>query len=320
MTMPIQAPTSILVAFGGNAILKERQRGTAEEQFANVEEALKCIADLIQDGHKVIITHGNGPQVGVLMRQGEAASEHVPEMPLDVLVAKTQGQIGYMIQHTLINIFRARQIKRNVVSIITQVLVDASDPAFSDPRKRVGRFYTAEEAKAMMAADPDLVMKEDAGRGWRRVVPSPEPMDVLEVDFVKEAYSRGDVVIACGGGGIPVMFSGGRYRGVEAVIDKDKASAVLAARCAVELFLILTDVEQVYLDYNEPGQEGIDYMSVEEAMDFLRADEFSEGSMRPKIEAAIEFLGMGGERVVITSLEKVKDALEGKTGTSISHF
>ena len=318
--MPLPAPTSILVAFGGNAILKEQQRGTAEEQFANVEEALECVADLIQEGHKVIITHGNGPQVGMLMRQGEAASHLLPEMPLDVLVAKTQGQIGYMIQHTLINIFRSRQVKRNVVSVVTQVVVDSSDPAFSDPRKRVGRFWTQEEATAMMADDPDLVMKEDAGRGWRRVVPSPEPIDVLEVEFVKEAYSRGDVVIACGGGGIPVMFSGGRYRGVEAVVDKDKASAVLAARCNVEVLLILTDVEQVYLDYKEPGQEGIDYMSVEEAMDYLRAGEFSEGSMRPKIEAAIEFLGMGGERVVITSLEKVRDALDGRTGTHMSHL
>ncbi len=318
--MPLPVPTSILVAFGGNAILKERQRGTAEEQFANLEVALECVADLIEEGHRVIITHGNGPQVGVLMRQGEAAAEHVPEMPLDVLVAKTQGQIGYMIQHTLINIFRTRQVKRNVVSVVTQVVVDASDPAFSDPRKRVGRFYTREEADAMMAADPDLVMKEDAGRGWRRVVPSPEPIDVLEVDFVKEAYSRGDVVIACGGGGIPVMFSGGRYRGVEAVVDKDKASAVLAARCDVELLLILTDVEQVYRDFKEPDQEGIGYLSVEEAMDLLRAGEFSEGSMRPKIEAAVEFLGMGGERVVITSLEKVRDALDGRTGTHMSHL
>jgi carbamate kinase len=317
MTLPV--PTSILVAFGGNAILKEHQRGTSQEQFANLEVALEYVADLVQEGHRVIITHGNGPQVGILMRQGEEAAEHVPEMPLDVLVAKTQGQIGYMIQHTLINIFRARQIKRNVVSVITQVVVDADDPAFRDPRKRVGRFYTAEEAEAMMAADPDLVMKEDAGRGWRRVVPSPEPIDVLEVDFVKEAYSRGDVVIACGGGGIPVMFSGGRYRGVEAVVDKDRASAVLAARCGVEVFLILTDVEQVYLDYKEPGQRGIDYMSIEEAMDHLREGEFSEGSMRPKIEAAIEFLGMGGDRVVITSLEKVGDALDGKTGTHMSH-
>ncbi len=318
--MALTAPTSILVAFGGNAILKERQRGTAEEQFHNLEVALDCVADLIQDGHRVIITHGNGPQVGVLMRQGEAASHKVPEMPLDVLVAKTQGQIGYMIQHTLINIFRSRQIKRNVVSVVTQVVVDASDPAFKDPRKRVGRSYEREEAEEMMAADPDLVMKEDAGKGWRRVVPSPEPIDVLEVDFVKEAYSRGDVVIACGGGGIPVMFSGGRYRGVEAVVDKDKASAVLAARCGVEVFLILTDVEQVYLDYMEPQQRGIDYLSVEEAMDHLRAGEFSEGSMRPKIEAAIEFLGMGGERVVITSLEKVKDALDGRNGTHMSHL
>ena len=317
--MALPVPTSILVAFGGNAILKERQRGTAEEQFANLEEALECVADLIQDGHRVIITHGNGPQVGVLMRQGEAASHKVPEMPLDVLVAKTQGQIGYMIQHTLINIFRARQIKRNVVSVVTQVVVDSTDPAFTDPRKRVGRFYGREEADAMMEADPDLVMKEDAGRGWRRVVPSPEPIDVLEVDFVKEAYSRGDVVIACGGGGIPVMFRGGRYRGVEAVVDEDKASAVLAARCGVEVLLILTDVEQVYLDYNEPDQRGIDYMSVEEAIDYLRAGEFSEGSMRPKMEAAIEFLGMGGERVVITSLERVRDALDGRTGTHMSH-
>jgi len=306
------------VAFGGNAILKEQQRGTAEEQFANLDSALECVADLIQEGFKVIITHGNGPQVGVLMRQGEAAEELVPPMPLDVLVAETQGQIGYMIQNSLVNIFRTRQIKRNVVSVVTQVLVNADDSAFDNPSKGVGRFYTEEQAQARMANQDDLVMREDAGRGWRRMVPSPEPIDVLEVDFVKEAYSKGDVVIACGGGGIPVMFREGRYRGVEAVIDKDRASAVLAARCDVEVLLILTDVEQVYLNFNEPGQVGIDYMSVEEAMDYLREGHFPEGSMRPKIEAAIDFLNLGGERVIITSLDKVKEAVDGRTGTHLS--
>ena len=317
--MALDEPTSILVAFGGNAILKERQRGTAEEQMANLEAALECVVDLIQEGHRVIITHGNGPQVGVLMRQGEAAAERVPEMPLDVLVAQTQGQIGYMIQNTLVNIFRARQVKRNVVSVVTQVVVDAEDPAFAEPSKGVGRFYAPEEAEEMMASRPGLVMREDSGRGWRRMVPSPEPIDVLEVDFVKEAYSEGDVVIACGGGGIPVMFRGGRYQGVEAVVDKDRASAVLAARCAVDILVVLTDVEQVYLDFGKSTQVGIDYMSVEEAMDHLRAGQFSKGSMGPKVEAAVEFLGMGGERVVITSLDKVKDALDGRTGTHMSH-
>ena len=316
--MPQRRPTSILVAFGGNAILKEQQRGTAEEQFANLDSALECVADLIQEGFKVIITHGNGPQVGVLMRQGEAAEDMVPPMPLDVLVAETQGQIGYMIQNSLVNIFRTRQIKRNVVSVVTQVVVNADDPAFDNPSKGVGRFYTEEQARARMANRDDLVMREDAGRGWRRMVPSPEPIDVLEVDFVKGAYSKGDVVIACGGGGIPVLFREGRYRGVEAVIDKDRASAVLAARCDVEVLLILTDVEQVYLNFNEPDQKGIDYMSVEEAMDYLREGQFPEGSMRPKIEAAIDFLNLGGERVIITSLDKVKEAVDGRTGTHLS--
>ena len=315
--MPLSGPTSILVAFGGNAILRERQLGTAKEQMSNLASALECVADLISEGHKVIITHGNGPQVGVLMRQGEAAADHVPQMPLDVLVAETQGQIGYMIQNTLVNIFRKRQIKRNVVSLITQVLVDANDPAFSHPTKGVGRFYSMEEAEAMMAGGK-VTMREDAGRGWRRVVASPEPIDVLEVDFVKEAYSEGDVVIACGGGGIPVMFSKGRYVGVEAVVDKDRASAVLAARCGVELLLMLTDVEQVYLDFKKPSQRGIDYMTVEEAMDHLRDGQFAEGSMRPKVEAAVDFLNLGGERVVITSLDKVMEALDGRTGTHMS--
>jgi carbamate kinase len=306
------------VAFGGNAILKEQQQGTAEEQFANLDSALECVADLIQEGFKVIITHGNGPQVGVLMRQGEAAEDLVPPMPLDVLVAETQGQIGYMIQNSLVNIFRTRQIKRSVVSVVTQVVVNADDPAFDNPSKGVGRFYTEEQAQARMANREDLVMREDAGRGWRRMVPSPEPIDVLEVDFVKGAYSGGDVVIACGGGGIPVLVRDGRYRGVEAVIDKDRASAVLAARCGVEVLLILTDVEQVYLNFNEPDQRGIDYMSVEEAMDYLQEGHFPEGSMRPKIEAAIDFLNLGGERVIITSLDKVKEAVDGRTGTHLS--
>lgn len=316
--MPSPPPSSILVAFGGNAILKEHQAGTAEEQLDNLSTALECVADLVQEGYRVIITHGNGPQVGALLRQGEAAEGSVPPMPLDVLVAETQGQIGYMIQNTLVNIFRRRQVKRNVVSVITQVLVNASDPAFEAPSKGVGRFFEREEAEALMAGRDDLVMAEDAGRGWRRMVPSPEPIDVLEVDFVKEACSEGDVVIACGGGGIPVLFKGGRYRGVEAVVDKDRASAVLAARCGVETFLILTDVEQVYVDYNKPTQRGIDYMSVEEAMDLLREGQFPPGSMRPKVEAAIDFLNLGGERVVITSLDKVKEALAGRTGTHMS--
>ena len=316
--MAQRRPTSILVAFGGNAIVKEHQLGTVEEQFANLDSALECVADLIQEGFKVIITHGNGPQVGMLMRQGEAAEDLVPPMPLDVLVAETQGQIGYMIQNSLVNIFRTRQIKRSVVSVVTQVVVNADDPAFDDPSKGVGRFYTEEQARARMANQEDLVMREDAGRGWRRMVPSPEPIDVLEVEFVKEAYSEGDVVIACGGGGIPVLFRDGRYRGVEAVIDKDRASAVLAARCDVEVLLILTDVEQVYLNFNEPDQMGIDYMSVEEAMDYLQEGHFLEGSMRPKIEAAIDFLNLGGERVIITSLDKVKEAVDGRTGTHLS--
>jgi carbamate kinase len=317
--MPLERPTSILIAFGGHAIMRKGQHGTAEEQFDNLESALECVVDLIQEGHRIIITHGNGPQVGMLLHRGEMTSQALPAMPLDVLVAKTQGQIGYIIQNTLINIFRARQIKRNVVSVVTQVVVDASDPAFDKPTKGVGRFYTAEQAEDM-SKRPGVVMREDAGRGWRRMVPSPEPIDVLEVDFVKEAYTKGDVVIACGGGGIPVMFKSGRYQGVEAVIDKDRASAVLAARCGVELLLILTDVDQVFLNFNTPNQQGIDYMSVEEAMDHLRVGQFVEGSMKPKIEAAIEFLKMGGERVTITSLDRVRDALDGTTGTHMSHF
>jgi len=307
----------MLVALGGNAILKERQRGTAAEQFQNLKSALEALTDLMQEGHKIIITHGNGPQVGVLMHQGEIASAEVPPMPLDVLVAETQGQIGYMVQNTLANILRRRQVKRKVITVITQVIVDKSDPAFDEPTKGIGRFYTREQAKAMMARN-GMVMREDAGRGWRRMAPSPEPIDVVEVDFIKEAYTRGDVVIACGGGGIPVLFSGGQYHGVEAVIDKDRASAVLAARCGVELFLILTDVERVYLDFNRPGQRPIGFMSIEEAEDHLREGQFPPGSMGPKIEAAVDFIKMGGKKVIITSLDSIRPAMAVKTGTHIS--
>jgi len=307
----------MLVALGGNAILKEHQRGTAEEQFRNLRSAMESLVDLLQEGHKVIITHGNGPQVGVLMHQGELAAAETPPMPLDVLVAETQGQLGYMVQNTLANIIRRRQVKRKVITVITQVIVDKDDPAFEDPSKGIGRFYTRDQAKAMMARK-GIVMKEDAGRGWRRMAPSPEPIDVVEVDFIKEAYSRGDVVIACGGGGIPVQFTGGRYEGVEAVIDKDRASAVLAARCGVELLLMLTDVEQVYLDYKKPSQRPLDFISAEEAEGHLRDGQFPPGSMGPKIEAALDFLERGGERVIVTSLDSVKLAMAGRTGTHIS--
>ncbi len=306
----------MLVALGGNAILKEHQKGTAPEQFQNLRIALESLVDLLQEGHKVIITHGNGPQVGVQLHAAELAAPEVPPMPLDVLVAETQGQIGYMVQNTLANIFRRRQIKRKVFTVITQVIVDKDDPAFEEPTKGVGRFYTREQAHSMMSRK-GVVMRPDAGRGWRRMVPSPEPIDVVEVDFIKDAYQRGDVVIACGGGGIPVLFSGGQYVGVEAVVDKDRASAVLAARCGVELMLMLTDVQHVFLDYKAPTQRPIAFMTAEEAEAYMREGQFPAGSMGPKIEAALDFLERGGERVIITSLDSVKPALAGQTGTHI---
>ena len=302
----------MVIALGGNAIKKPRERGTSEEQFQNVRATCESIWELFRD-HEIVITHGNGPQVGTILIQQESGEPYVPGMPLDICVAESQGLIGYMIQQSLKNTLKAHTIHKGVVTVITQVLVDESDAAFQNPTKPVGPFYTRERAERLMKEG--ISIKEDAGRGYRRVVPSPDPKKVLEADIISLLLEQGHVVIGVGGGGIPV--AGEVLHGIEAVIDKDLASEILAESIHADFFIILTDVEKVALNYGKENQENLDVLTVEEAEKYMEEGHFAPGSMRPKILSAVRFLKAGGKKVVITSTERVSEALEGRAGTHI---
>ena len=314
----------ILVALGGNAVKLPDEKGTYEEQFRNVGRACTYLVELIKRGHQLIITHGNGPQAGALLIQQEAGEKYgVPAQPLDIINAMTQGQIGYMIQQTLINYLSKEGINTPVISVITQVLVSRDDPDFKDPSKPVGPFYTMDEMKKIKKENPSIIIKKvkpGTGKVYRRVVPSPDPIRVIEADTIRRIVELGVVVIACGGGGIPVFEDEqGILSGVEAVIDKDLASERLAEIVDPDIFLILTDVEKVYLNYGKPNQKPIDVMTVSEAKKYLAEGHFWAGSMAPKVLACIRFLEWGGKgkRAIITALDKAVEALEGKTGTHI---
>jgi carbamate kinase len=301
---------TIVMALGGNAILQPRQKGTLAEQQANIATACAQIAAVIRDGHRVILTHGNGPQVGNILLQNEEARAVVPPMTLDVCGAQSQGMLGYLVQQEL-----QRQTGRPVVTLITQVLVDGQDPAFASPSKPVGPFYTPERARRMMDQE-GWAMKEDAGRGWRRVVPSPKPVAVVEAEAIRTLVERGLLVIASGGGGVPVVAAGSTgLHGVEAVIDKDLAAALLARTLGADLLAILTDVPQVCLRYRQPDQQMLEQVSVAEAERFIAEGHFHAGSMLPKVSAALSFVREGGERAVIGSLEEAADAVRGLAGT-----
>ena len=302
----------MVIALGGNAIKKPRERGTSEEQFENVRATCESIWELFRD-HEIVITHGNGPQVGTILIQQESGEPYVPGMPLDICVAESQGLIGYMIQQSLKNTLKAHTIRKGVVTVITQVQVDESDAAFQNPTKPVGPFYTRERAESLMKEG--ISIKEDAGRGYRRVVPSPDPKKVLEADIISLLLERGHVVIGVGGGGIPV--AGKELHGIEAVIDKDLASEILAESIHADFFIILTDVEKVALNYGKENQENLDVLTVEEAEKYMEEGHFAPGSMKPKILSAVRFLKAGGKKVVITSTERVSEALEGRAGTHI---
>ena len=307
----------IVIAFGGNAILRAKQKGTAEEQQANVHTACLAVAELVSDGHQVIVTHGNGPQVGAVLLQNEISKDQVPAMPLDVCGAATQGQIGYMIQQSLTNILLTKGIMKLVVSLVTQVLVDASDSAFQNPTKPIGSFYKTEEAEAF-TREKGWVMKEDKARGgWRRVVPSPDPISIVERSAIKSLLDSGAIVIAAGGGGIPVVQCEGEFRGVEAVIDKDLAGQRLAIDVQADTLMILTDVAQAALHFNAPEQINLGAISLKEAQLYYSEGHFKAGSMGPKILAAIRFIEDGGKRSIITSLEMAGEALRGQAGTII---
>jgi carbamate kinase len=272
---------------------------------------------MIDHGYDVIITHGNGPQVGYILLRSELSSHVLHRVPLDACDADTQGALGYAIQRALGNEFQRKNMKKQVVTVVTQVVVDADDPAFQKPSKPIGPFFEKEEAESK-AGEHGWTVKEDAGRGYRRVVPSPYPRRIVELDAIKELAGRGFVVVAVGGGGIPVVEKDGQLEGVEAVIDKDYASSLLARRLEVDLFLISTSIDRVYLNFGEPDQQALDTMNLEEARRYLDEGHFAEGSMAPKIRASISYLEAVDGQVIITTPEAIDDALSGQAGTRIS--
>ncbi len=309
----------VVIALGGNAILQPGQKGTFEEQMANVETTCKQLTQMVLSGkYKIVITHGNGPQVGNILLQNETAKDVAAPMPLYVCGAESQGLIGFMIQQSLHNLLQdAGKGDIPVATVVTQVVVDENDPAFENPSKPVGPFYSEEEAQRL-AEEKGYHIKEDAGRGWRRVVPSPDPIEIFEKEAIRQLIAARSIVIASGGGGIPVVKKDGKLKGVDAVIDKDLAGERLAVDVEAKIFLILTDVDQVKLNYKTPQERGIPHMTVEEAKRYREEGHFAKGSMEPKVRAAIRFVEAGGEKAIITSLDKAMDALEGKAGTTIT--
>ncbi|GGB37556.1 carbamate kinase [Lentibacillus populi] len=308
---------TIVVALGGNAILQPKQKGTYENQLENVRTSSKFLAKLIKDGYKLVVTHGNGPQVGNILRQNEEAEDVVPPMPLDVLNGESQGFIGYMMIQCLQSELRALGIDTPVVNLITRVEVSKDDEDFNDPSKPIGTFYTEEEAKKLMD-EKNWKMKADSNRGWRRVVPSPQPINILEANAVKQLAEAGNVVVASGGGGIPVIKTeNGDYEGIEAVIDKDRSGYKLAEEVNADIFMILTDVEHVFVNFGSPEQKALKETSVNELEKYVAEGQFSKGSMGPKVESALKFARKAGTSI-ICSLEKVDEAVRSESGTIIS--
>jgi len=309
----------VVIALGGNAILRPGQTGTFEQQMENVETTCAQLADMVTSGsYKIVITHGNGPQVGNILLQNEAGKDVAAPMPLYVCGAQSQGLIGYMIQQSL----HAQLATRGrgdipIATVVTQVVVDKADSAFQNPTKPVGPFYTEQEASEL-EANKGYHVREDAGRGWRRVVPSPDPIEIFEKTAIRQLVDARTIVIASGGGGIPVIKEKDRLKGVEAVIDKDLAGERLAIDVGAVIFLVLTDVEQVKLDFNTPQERAISHMTLAEAKRRHAEGHFAKGSMEPKVRAAIRFIEAGGEKAIITSLDHAMDALEGNAGTTIS--
>lgn len=308
----------IVIALGGNALQEAGKPATAEAQLAVVEKTAGYIADIIDEGYQVVLAHGNGPQVGRIVLQNEYATPVSPAMPFDVCGAMSQGYIGYHIQQGLTKILRERGNQKQVVTVVTQVLVDRNDPKFQNPSKPIGPFYTEQEAKTI-AEEKGYVMKEDAGRGWRRVVASPVPVAIEELDAVRCLVDHGFITVTVGGGGIPVIRNDkGELEGTAAVIDKDLASEKLAEDLDADALVILTAVEKVSINYKKPNQTDLDTMSVAEAKQYMAQGHFAPGSMLPKIEAAVKFVESKPGRVsIITSLDKAVEALNGSAGTTL---
>ena len=317
MTTQVKEGSVALVAFGGNAFTVDGSYAIEDAREAANRMCAKLLV-VIEKGYDLIVTHGNGPQVGNLLIQRDMTSDSVPAMPLDVLVAQTEGALGYILQEELLNHLRMHRTGKYVVTMITQVLVNSKDSAFNNPTKPVGPFYPEENIEQMQSENPEWVMVEDAGRGYRRVVPSPVPERVLQSHMIRSLVYSGSVVIAGGGGGIPVVKDDkGKYSGVEAVVDKDLTSAVLSNDVKADVFILLTGVDKVYLHFGSKEQEGLSNMTYSQAKQFLRDGHFPPGSMGPKISAALQYLENGGRKVIITNAESLEDALKGKDGTHI---
>lgn len=302
-----------VIALGGNALTGKDRKASIDEQFDAMKNTARSIVKMIQNGWELVITHGNGPQVGALLLQQEAAKNVTPPMPLHICGALTQGQIGYMIQQCLLNEFRKKKIKREITTIVTQVLVNENDDEFSKPTKPIGPVYSEKEAE-------EIKKRHKMGRyenGWRILVPSPQPISIIESSVIKKLIEKNVIVIAAGGGGIPVVERNGMLYGIDAVVDKDLASQKLASEINADILLFLTDVEYVYLNYGKENEEAIKEASVEEMRKYYEQGHFPAGSMGPKIRASINFIENGGKEAIITSIERAWDALIGKTGTHI---
>jgi len=310
----------MVIALGGNALLRRNQRGTIDEQYDNVKQTCRILADIVEAGYHIVVTHGNGPQVGATILRHDAGEKlyNIPAFPMDVCGAETQGFIGYLIQQALSNELSTRGIGKQVVTIVTRVVVDKEDPDFSNPSKPVGQFYSFEEVEKIKKIHPEYVFKEDKARGgWRRVVPSPDPKYIVEGPAIESLVDAGYIVIASGGGGIPVIEEDGKFKGVEAVIDKDLAGERLATFLGAEKFVILTDVDAVYVDYGKQSQRKISKIKVEELKKLYNEGQFPPGSMGPKVKASIRFIEAGGEEAIIGELSQLMEVIVGKAGTHV---
>ncbi|MBN2306043.1 MAG: carbamate kinase [Anaerolineae bacterium] len=305
-----------VIAIGGNSLIKEKDKPQVEHQWEAVYETARHVVDLIRDGWRVVVTHGNGPQVGFILRRNELAAPEVHVTPMDLIGADTQGSIGYMLQQGIDNQLRMVGIRRGVATVVTQTLVDRNDPAFEKPNKPIGGFMTQPEAQSFI--DEGWMVVEDAGRGYRRVVPSPLPIEIVELDAINALVEKNFVVICVGGGGIPVIRDeNGSLKGVNAVIDKDRGTALLAVGLKADLFVISTAVEKVALNFGKPDQKDLDRMTLAEAKRYMAEGHFAPGSMYPKIEAIVNFLEMGGPKAIVTNPANIARALRGETGTVI---
>ena len=309
-----------VIAIGGNSLIRDNMRQTVEDQYDAVCETAKHIVGMIEQGYDAIITHGNGPQVGFILRRSEIACEMagMHSVPLVACGADTQGALGYQIQQAMDNEFKKRGMDKSAVTLVTQVVVAADDPAFTKPTKPIGSFFTPEQAEKLQKNNPDWVLVNDSGRGYRRVVASPQPQEIVEKDVISKLVREGYCMIAVGGGGIPVIRQGdGSFKGVDAVIDKDFASSLLAVQINADELIISTGVPKVYLNYGKPDEQALDKVTLAELKEYVKQNHFAPGSMLPKIQAVISFLENGGSKAIITNPESLEEAVAGKTGTHV---